>query len=121
MDPFNDKLEDEDDHEEESAVDRSFSSRHSNGNDDAGFDRVSLPSVRHAQKGSINHVHAKDIEFELENEEKQNEDLEVNDRHENSKNLSDAGTDDQLGKSKKRGGGFGEGIDSDDDEDPSGK
>ncbi len=66
MDAFTNKLADEHDYEDESAAEKSFSSRHSQGGNDDDFDRVSLPRQDSRKSGAADPVQADDIDFELE-------------------------------------------------------
>lgn len=116
MDPFNDNVEDDEKYEEQddSMVDKSFSSRHSNGGE-ADFNRVSLADVGDTPKSVANDsVNEKDIDFKLESFKKPNNDLEVNDHHDPSADNS-MGQNKVIGEVQNKRHGFDPESDSDED------
>jgi hypothetical protein len=120
MDPFNDKLADDDadDMEDETPHGNSMSSRHSNADGDDDFNRVSLPSVAFKPKISeVEAIEPNSIKFKLE-EESKHDDMEVSDKIGGKENSKNEGTDDPLDQVSRRRAGFGDITDSDDDEDP---
>ena len=118
MDPFNDKLDDDDadDMEDETPHGNSMSSRHTNVDGDDDFNRVSLPSIEFKPKISeVEAIEPNSIKFK---EESKHDDMEVSDKIGGVENSNNEGTDDHLDQLSRRRAGFGDITDSDDDEDP---
>lgn len=105
-------MDEESDERDDSAIDKSFSSRHSQPGD-SDFNRVSLSNVGQPHVFDQAPIESKEIEFKIAQPKKQF-DIEVNDRHDNS-GLDNSHQNAPWGEVVNKKLGFDEDSGSDDD------